>query len=148
MRRDKDKNGGVSSAPAVWFGDGTREDNWPNNHSANGPKLFFSSRADWRSGRGGVLDSSGLSYTEIIVALAILAIVAGVGVPSLGRSKQDAENRALQAEAKTLNDAIYRVEAGGASDDWMALSNILHIKKDKDEAVRWLVEQGYVTMHD
>lgn len=101
-----------------------------------------------RSGEGRIVDSSGLSYTEIIVALAILAIVVGVGVPFLGRSKQDAENRALQAEARTLNDAIYRVEAGGVSDDWMVLSNILHIKKDKDEAVRWLVDQGYVTQHD
>lgn len=121
--------------------------NYPNKYEVKLWGVFSLSGGIRRSG-GGRSDSSGLSYVEIIVALAILTIVVGVGAPSLGRSKQNAENRALQAEAKTLNDAIYRVEAGGSAEEWMALSNILHIEKDKDEAVRWLVDQGYVTQHD
>lgn len=86
----------------------------------------------------------GLSLLEVVIALAILSIMAGVGIPAIKGSHQDADAKALQAEARTLNDAIYRVQTSGKGSEWMALSNILYLQEDKNEAVRWLVERGYV----
>lgn len=107
-----------------------------------------------RSGAGGGMRGrrtkreGGVSYLEIMIALSVLAVIIGIGVPSVGKSNREAQNKALMAEARTLNDAIYRVEAGGRREEWLTLSNILYIQKDKDEAVRWLVENGYVSQHD
>lgn len=86
----------------------------------------------------------GLSYIEVLLTLSILLVIVGVGIPAVGKSKREADAKGLQAEARILNDAIYRVEAGGDRGKWLELSNILHVQKDKNEAVRWLVDHGYI----
>jgi len=99
--------------------------------------------------RTGILKGSrGLSYVEVLMALSILLVIVGVGIPALGKSKREADTKRLHAEARILNDAVYRVEAGRDQGKWLQLSNILHVQKDKNEAIRWLVEHGYIQQRD
>lgn len=52
----------------------------------------------------------GFSLIEIIVAVAILAIIIGIAVPTLNTLRQQSEQTAQGASAKTLNDAIVRAQ--------------------------------------
>jgi type II secretory pathway pseudopilin PulG len=89
-----------------------------------------------------------LTLIEILIALAVLALLVGIGFPALRNSKRSAELRSMEAEAKVLNDAVRRVEIGKDRDGWHSLSNILYVKEDEDEAIQWLEDKGYVTPRD
>lgn len=83
---------------------------------------------------------------EMLVALCVFSILLGLGFQGARNSKREAERRAEEGEAKILNDAIRRVETRGSPGQWLALSNILFVRQDKDEAVQWLEDNGYVSM--
>jgi prepilin-type N-terminal cleavage/methylation domain-containing protein len=99
-----------------------------------------------RGMKKGRRQEEGVTFLEVMVAMTLLGIIVGVGMPMVGSSKRDAERKGMEAEAKTLNDAILRVELGADRQAWLTLSNILHVQQDKDEAVEWLVDNGYVTL--
>jgi competence protein ComGC len=90
----------------------------------------------------------GLTFVEVLIALSILALLVGLGLPTIRNSKKNAELRGLEAEAKILNDAIRRVELGDNREDWHSLSNIIYVQEDEDAAVRFLEDNGYVSQRD
>jgi prepilin-type N-terminal cleavage/methylation domain-containing protein len=81
---------------------------------------------------------------EMLIAICILAILVGISVSSLRAAKLGADREAAQADAKTFNEAIRRVEISDTPGHWATLSNIIHVQKDGPAAIQWIISNNYV----
>lgn len=83
------------------------------------------------------------SLIEILVALAIMAIVVLLAVPSLSTSKVDASDVAIKGTLYSLNLGLAR--AYKANDPEFSEGGYLHSSSTNAiEAAAYLVERGYV----
>lgn len=83
---------------------------------------------------------------EILITVVIIAILAGVSFQALRNSRTAADMAISEADAKTLNDAIRRVEIAGKGAQWNSLSNIIHVQQDGEAVITWLVDEGYLRL--
>lgn len=77
------------------------------------------------------------TLVEILVAVVVLAIVVGIAIPALRTAKTDADQRAADANAKTLNDGRNRAILDGKNDGVLYGNNEIAL-------ATYLVDQGYV----
>lgn len=83
---------------------------------------------------------------EMLIAVVILSIIVGISFQALRNSRTEADKVSAAGDAKSLNDAIRRVEIAGTPGQWSALSNIIHVQQDGDAAILWLVDNGYLRL--
>lgn len=83
---------------------------------------------------------------EMLIAVVILSIIVGISFQALRNSRTESDKVSSAADAKSLNDAIRRVEIAGTSTQWNALSNIIHVQQDGEAAILWLVDNGYLRL--
>lgn len=78
---------------------------------------------------------------ELVVAVAIVALIIGVGVPALGQARVDSTVATNEQIAQTLNAAIVRAEIDGNMDPVLRGNDI-------DAARTWLIQNGYVNFSE
>ncbi len=91
---------------------------------------------------------SAFTAIEMMVTVAVLSIIVVSVFQAVIKSKRDSEQRAKEADAKILNDAVLRVQLEGDSAQWLTLSNILYVDEDADAAIEFLKDNNYVQMKD
>lgn len=84
--------------------------------------------------------SRAFTLVELLVAVAIVAIIIGIGVPALRNSWSGSQATTADANAKTINEAIYR-----ARDlDGDSAAAIATTATDVEAAVTHLVQENYI----
>jgi len=80
---------------------------------------------------------NGFTFSEVLVAIAIVAVITAIGIPSLNRSKADSNDVQARASAKIINDAITRATLAGDT-------NPVLFGSDEVAATTYLINNGYI----
>lgn len=83
---------------------------------------------------------------EILICVAVLALLVAIAVPALNRSKIDSKNAQAEGTCKTLNDAITRVKLKHLGADGVTIVNLPPemLDEDMNVVIQYLVDQGYI----
>lgn len=85
---------------------------------------------------------------EVLAVVAILATLTTVTFQEFARARGESRQKSREADARTLNDAVVRVQLEGRANHWHTLSNILFVDQDTDAAIDFLKSNNYVRMPD
>lgn len=80
--------------------------------------------------------SNAFTLVELMVVLAVIIIIVGIGVPALRNSRQDSIVKTSFANAKTLNDARVRAILNGSTEPTLEGDDVL-------AAANYLVGEGF-----
>ena len=80
---------------------------------------------------------SAFTLVEILIAVVILTIIVGIGLPALRDSQTKSSQRAGEANAKILNEGITRAHMNGDT-------NAVLVGSDVSALATYLVVNGYI----
>ncbi len=81
---------------------------WVNSGSGRRPKMGAVSLGPTRETRGA---PAGFTLIELMIVIAIIALITAISLPGLQRTREDSEDRAMEAEMSSIYKAIVEYAA-------------------------------------